>query len=94
MFAASSIRKAENRSICKFAEAHPECQGASSGLKLDGKRMDLAGVNPDSEVGNEIEKPCREPIVGRARHSVRAAPATSECKISPASPSRQLRSSG
>ena len=45
-------------------------------------------LNPNSEVGNEIEQPCREPIVGRARHSVRAAPATSACKISPASPSR------
>jgi hypothetical protein len=44
--------------------------------------------NPDSEVGKEIEKPCREPIVGRARHSVRAGPATSACKSSPASPCR------
>ena len=43
---------------------------------------------PGSAVGNEIESTCREPIVGRARHSVRAAPATSGCKISPASPSR------
>jgi len=45
-------------------------------------------LNPNSEVGHEIEPTCREPIVGRARHSVRAAPATSACKISPASPSR------
>jgi len=30
----------------------------------------------------------RQPTGGRARHSVRAAPATSACKISPASPSR------
>jgi hypothetical protein len=45
-------------------------------------------LNPNSEVGNEIEKTGREPIVGGARHSVRAAPATSGRKISPASPSR------
>ena len=27
--------------------------------------------NPNSEMGNEIESTCREPIVGGARHSVR-----------------------
>jgi len=49
---------------------------------------DPANLNPNSEAGHEIEPTCREPIAGRARHSVRAAPATSACKISPASPSR------
>jgi len=39
--------------------------------------------NPNSEAGHEIEPTCREPSVVRARHSVRAAPATSACKISP-----------
>ena len=34
---------------------------------------DPANLNPNSEVGHEIEPTCREPIVGRARHSVRAA---------------------
>ena len=43
---------------------------------------DAANLNQNSEVGHEIEPTCREPIVGRARHSVRAAPATSACKIS------------
>jgi len=52
------------------------------------------GLNPKSEVGNEIEKPGREPIVGRARHSVRAAPATSGRKISLASPSRPATQGG
>ena len=46
---------------------------------------EISGLNPNSEVGNENASTCREPIVGRARHSVRAAPATSACKISPAS---------
>jgi hypothetical protein len=45
-------------------------------------------LNPNSEVGNEIETAYREPIVGRARHSVRAAPATSGCEIYLAPPSR------
>ena len=44
--------------------------------------QDAANLNPNSEGGQEIEPTCREPIVGRARHSVRAAPATSACKIS------------
>ena len=43
-------------------------------------------MNPNSKAGNEIERTGRESIVGRARHSVRAALATSRCKISPASP--------
>ena len=34
---------------------------------------DAANLNPNSEGGHEIEPTCREPIVGRARHSVRAA---------------------
>ena len=44
----------------------------------------------NSEVGHEIEKTCREPIVGGARHSVRAAPATGGCKFSPTSPSQPV----
>ena len=41
------------------------------------------GLNPNTEVGATIETTCRKPIVGRARHSVRATPATSECKNIP-----------
>jgi len=53
-----------------------------------------AAPNPNSEVGNEIEKTCREPIVGRARHSVRAAPAIRVCQFSPKSHPQPIADQG
>jgi len=61
-----------NKSIIKLA--HMPLNGEREMLRqTPTSHPDAANLNPNSEGGHEIEPTCREPIVGRARHSVRAA---------------------
>ena len=57
-------------------------------MNLNAPFRQYTAIHGNPPIHQSRAMPCREPIVGRARHSVRAAPATSACKISPASPSR------